>query len=934
MPRIPGVRRVFQFPRRGARALDADVEEELRFHLDLRAAELAARDGLDAAAARAEALRQFGDLDDARRYIRALDARTETAARRRDLMDELRQDLRHALRGLRRAPGFTLVAVLALALGIGSVTSIATLADAALLRPLPVADPAGLVGFGDPAAVGMVSVGPERTDLYSYPLYADLRARARRVTGLLAVGRAGRLDVAVPHAAAGAAPNGSPGGAAGAAPAAEPARGALVSGNYFALLGVPAAAGRTLTEADVRAAGAAPVAVLSDAYWRRRFGRDPAAVGRTLLVNGAPVTVVGVAPRGFDGESVGVAPDLWMPLAMQPLVMRNEDRLRGPAARATGWLMLMGRLAPGATVAQAGAEMTALARQSIADAAGGRLPAEARDARVDAYPGGRGFSRIRERFRGPLAILLAATALILLVACANVANLLLARAATRRTEVGLRLALGAGRSRLVRLLLAESVLLGAAAGALGVLVAWWGSAVLLRMASGGAPVALAVAPNPRVLGFATALSLATAALVGLVPAARATRVDLATTLRAHARGVTGGALGGGRRFGVGGTLVAAQVALSLVLLVGAGLLVQSVRNLQRAPLGLDRDRLLMVEVDTRAAGYAGERFRALCRTLAERAARVPGVRAATYSENGIFSGGEGMTNVRVDGFAPRSADDSSAFFDRVGAGYFGAIGARLLRGREFGAGDDANAPRVAVLNATMARFYFGGRDPVGQFVHVDSTSLQVVGVVADVTDHDLRAAPARRLDMAAAQAHDAGDVVLAVRTAGDPARAEAAVRRAVLAADPALRVLDAQPLAALMRRSIAEERVVARLAGVAGGMAVVLAALGLYGVLTYAVVRRGSEFGLRLALGARPADVTRLVLRESLTLFAVGAAAGVPAALAAARLVRHQLVGVGVVDAPTLAGALLVLGATAAAAGYRPASRAARGSPQAALREG
>ncbi len=266
MPRIPGVRRVFQFPRRGARALDADVEEELRFHLDLRAAELAARHGLDAAAARAEALRQFGDLDDARRYIRALDARTETAARRRDLMDELRQDLRHALRGLRRAPGFTLVAVLALALGIGSVTSIATLADAALLRPLPVADPAGLVGFGDPAAVGMVSVGPERTDLYSYPLYADLRARARRVTGLLAVGRAGRLDVAAP----GAAPNGGPGGPPGAAPAAEPARGALVSGNYFALLGVPAAAGRTLTEADDRGAGAAPVAVLSDAYWRRR----------------------------------------------------------------------------------------------------------------------------------------------------------------------------------------------------------------------------------------------------------------------------------------------------------------------------------------------------------------------------------------------------------------------------------------------------------------------------------------------------------------------------------------------------------------------------------------------------------------------------------------------------------------------------------------
>ncbi len=932
MPRPAGVRRVFAFPRRPARVLDAEVDEELAFHLDLRAAELAARGGLDAAAARAEALRQFGDVDDARRYIRALDARTEAATRRRELMDDLRRDLLHALRGLRRAPGFALVAVLALALGIGSVTSIATLVDAALLRPLPVADPGRLVAFGDPAAVGMTSTGPQRTDLYSYPLYEELRARARRVSGLLAVGRARRLDVVVPAAGAAA--------AAGAAPAAagrgdaEQLRGALVSGNYFAVLGVRAAAGRTLAAADDRAPGAGGAAVISDAYWRRRFGRDPAAVGRTLLVNGAPLTVVGVAPRGFTGEAVGWAPDLWIPLAAQPAVMRNDDRLRGPDARSTSWLMLMGRLAPGATVAQAGAEMTALARQALADAAGGRLPDEARDAAVAARPGARGFSRVREEFRGPLAILLAATALVLLVVCANVANLLLARGAARRAEVGLRLALGAGRARLVRLLLAESAVLGAAAGALGVLLAWGGSALLVRTAAAGAPVALAVAPDLRVLGFSAALSFATAALVGLVPATRAARVDLATTLRAHARGATGGALGGGRRFGLGGWLVAGQVALSLVLLVGAGLLVQSVRNLQRAPVGLARDRLLMVEVDTRAAGYEGERFHALCRALVGRLERVPGVQAATYSENGIFGGGEGWTTVHADGFVPRTADDTSANFDKVGPGYFGAVGARLLRGRELGPGDDARAPRVAVVNATMARFYFGGRDPVGRFLRVDTTRYQIVGVVGDVTDHDLRAEPARRLYLAMPQGAAVGGVVFAVRTAGDPARAAAAVRRAVLDADPALRVVDAQPLATLMRQSIARERLVARLAGVAGGVALVLAALGLYGVMTYAIVRRGGEFGVRAALGARPADVTRMVLRESLVLFAAGAAVGLPAALAAARLVRQQLVGVGVVDAPTLAGALLVLGATAAAAAYRPASRAARVAPSAALRDG
>jgi predicted permease len=545
---------------------------------------------------------------------------------------------------------------------------------------------------------------------------------------------------------------------------------------------------------------------------------------------------------------------------------------------------------------------------------------------------------VREQFRGPLAILLAATALVLLIVCANVANLLLARAAARRTEVGVRLALGAGRARLVRLLLTESALLAAAACVLGVLGAWAGSAALLRMAATDRSIALAVAPNLRVLGFTVALSLATAVLVGLVPALRASRVDLATTLRAHARALAGSPLGGvrvgGRRFGVGGALVVAQVALSLVLLVGAGLLVRSVQHLQRAPVGLARDQLLLVDVDVRSGGHTGERFHALCRALADRLAALPGAAAATYSENGIFSGGEGWTTLRVDGFVPRTADDSSANFDRVGAGYFRAIGARLLRGREFDARDHAAAPRVAVINAAMARFYFGGSDPVGRLVHVDSTSYQVVGVVADVTDHDLRAPPARRLYFAMAQSAATAGVSFAVRTTGDPARAVAAVRRELLAADPSLRVSDARPLTTLMRHSIAQEHLVARLAAVAGAVAALLAALGLYGVMTYAIARRRGEFGIRLALGARPADVTRLVLRECLTVCAVGAAVGLPVALAAARLLRRQLVGVDVVDPATLAMALLVLGATAAAAGYRPASRAACVTPQSALRDG
>jgi predicted permease len=920
--------RVFRLPWRTARAVDADIDEELRFHLDMRAAELVALRGLDDAGARAEALRQFGDIDDARRYIRTMDRRTETATRRRELMDDLRQDLAHALRALRRSPGFSAVAILALALGIGATTAIFSLINAALLRTLPVAHPEHLVGLGDPAAVGAVSNGTPRTDLFSYPLYVDLRDGNRLVSGLLASGWSGRLDVVVRDSV------GARGGGDGEA---EHPRGRLVSGNYFDVLGVPAAVGRTFTAEEDRGPGTGPVAVISHAYWKRRFGLDRRAVGQTISVNDVLLTIVGVAPPGFFGEIVGTSPDLWIPLTMQPLLMRNSDWLRD---RRTSWLMLMGRVAPGVTVDQARAGFNVLVRQSLTAAAGelddsDDLARALRDP-IDVYPGGRGFSRVREQFRGPLAILMAATGLLLLIVCANVANLMLARGAARQTEIGVRLALGAGRGRLVRQLLTESVALGLAAGMVGLLLAWWGSALLLRLASSGpTPIPLDVRLDLPVLGFAVALSLITAVLFGLVPAAQATNVDLVTTLRSGSRGLTGGPLGGGgRRVGIGKLLVVAQVALSLVLLVGAGLLVRSTTNLQKAEVGLARDELLIVDVDTRTAGYAGDRLSNLCRQIAERLGRLPGVRDVSFSENGIFSGTEAATTVQVDGFVARTEEDSVSNFDQIGPGYFRAIGARLVRGRDIERQDDRGTPRVAVINETMARFYFPGRDPVGEHFRLDTLGVEVVGVVADVRDHSLREAPSRRFYLSLAQATSPiGGVSFEVRTAGDPARVADAVRREVLAVDNSLRVLDAQPLTTSMRASIAQERLVARLASVAGGLALVLAALGLYGVMTYTIVRRTSEFGLRMALGARPSDVTRMVLRETMTLFVVGVVVGLPAALGAVRLIEHQLVGVGLVDPPTLAVALVVLGASAALAGYRPASRAARVAPQTALRQ-
>jgi predicted permease len=819
--------------------------------------------------------------------------------------------------------------VLALAFGIGATTAIFTLVDALLLRPLPVSRPEQLVGFGDQALVGVTNTGPPSTASFSYELYLALRDRTRLVSGLVASGYSSRFEVVVPD------PLGAAGAAAarGGDAAPERARGRLVSGNYFAVLGVRAAAGRTLVPDDDRAPGAGPVAVISDGYWRRRFGRDPAVVGRTVLVNRTPITIVGVAAPGFAGEVAGTRMDVWMPLTMQPLLTPNQDWLHG---RNTSWLLLFGRLRPGATPGQAGAELTLLARRAIAE--GGGAPSDTLGARVEAYDARRGIFGAPKEVRPMLLTLLALALVVLLVVGANVANLLLARAVARRTEIGVRLAMGAGRLRVMRHLLAESVLLGAAAGVLAVLVVQGASALLTRqLGASGEPLPVDGTLGGRVLAFAAALSLATATVLGLVPATQGTRVDLAAALRSQGRGVaggpSGGSLGSGRGLGLGRWLVVGQVSLSLVLLAGAGLLVRTAAHLGDLDVGVARDELLIVSVDANAAGYRGDRAQALYRQLAERLERLPGVRAVTYSQNGLFSGIEASATFQVDGFVARSADDTSAFTDQVGPGYFRTIGARIVRGRDVEARDDARSARVAVINESTARFYFGARDPIGQSFRIDTTRYTIVGVSADVIGRDLRAGPTRRLYTAIAQGGGGGLVVFELRIAGDPARLADAARRAVLAADAALRVRAAQPLAALMRESIAPQRVVASLAGVAGGLALALTALGLYGVMSYTIARRTNEFGLRMALGARPWDVTRMVLRETMGLVALGAAVGLPAALGAAQLLRHQLVGVGLVDPPTLAAALAVLVVVAAAAGYRPASRAANASPQSALRE-
>jgi putative ABC transport system permease protein len=826
-------------------------------------------------------------------------------------------DLRYALRMLLRNLAFTAVVVLTLALGVGANTAIFTLIDAVILRHIAVRHPEQLIALGNTARVGSLSQGSPRTDLFSYPLYRDLRDRSTLVSGLVASGYPGRLDVAT--------------GAEGREPV--PPRARLASANYFRVLGVDAAMGRTFDGSEDATIGGAPVVVISDGYWTRRFGRDPRAVGQTITVNGAGFTIIGVAARGYTGEIVGTTIDLWIPLTMQHVVMPNQKLLDD---RSSNFLLLLGRLKPGVTLAQAKAGFTTLIHQALADNATQRDPAAVlRELPVFVSSGAGGFSRVRQTYSVPLYTLMVGVGLLLLIVCANVANLLLGRAVARAREMGIRLAIGAGRADIVRQLLTECALLALLSACAGLLLSWWGSRLLLRLAADGAAVIpLDLCLDVPVLAFTGVISLVTVGIFGLVPALRVSRVNLATSLRAQGRsvlsafgrsGVTGGRL-----------LIGAQVAVSLVLLVGAGLLVRSLRSVESADVGLDRDHLLMVGVDALDHGYRGERLRTLIRDLTDRMSRIRGVSGVTYSENGIFSGTESRTSLQIPGFTPRSRDDTMAAYDDIGPGYVRAIGAHLLQGREFTAADDQRSLRVALVNAAMARFYFPGQSPIGRTIVVnDSVILSIVGVVGDIRDHELTAPSPRRFYRPYLQyplGSEPGTLNLAIRATGDPVKLIPDVRRAIAATDASLRGDDIDTLASLMRASIQQERVVARLATGFGALALLLAGIGLYGVLTYAVTRRTNEIGLRVALGAQQQDVVRMVLGDALQLVFVGILVGAPLALAATQLLRSQLYDVHPADPIALATALGVLTACAIVAALIPARRAARLDALVALR--
>ncbi|HTK29395.1 MAG TPA: ABC transporter permease [Vicinamibacterales bacterium] len=831
------------------------------------------------------------------------------------------KDLRFAVRMLARQPAFTAVAVITLALGIGANTAIFTLFNAVLLQSLPVRDPARLVLFDDSVGEG-TSTGDAPTGawhLYSYEVYEFLKGQPLPLEGLAAV-RSGEAGVAARIA-----------GSTGAQ--AERAQAHLVSGNYFAVMGVQAALGRTLTPDDDRASSP-PAAVVSHGFWVERLHADPGIVGRVATINGTAFTIAGVLPADFFGERVRRPPDFWVPLAFQPQV---ELRASALDRKDTYWLSLIGRLSPGATRAGAQAAATAALQRFLTAHLPEHPSAEqvrkVRESRIELANGAAGVSSLRYRYSQPLRVLLVVVALVLGIACANVANLLLTRAAARQPELTVRMALGASRRRIAAQLLVECLLLAAAGGACGIVLAQWVAGLLFAVvASKTVPVHPTL--DIRVLAFTIAATSAAAVLFGLVPALTGARSDLVSALKSGGRGTTGG----GRRARLARTMVAAQIAISLVLLVGASLFARSLVNLERQPLGFQPDGVLLARINPRLAGYRPENVADLYRRLEDHLATMPGIRSATIARYSPLGGSRSVNSGTVEGFTPKPGENVEFETLLVGRSYPETLGMPLVKGRAIGVQDSESAPPVAMVNEAFVRTYSPDRDPIGRRISVDGSggrSAAIVGVLADARFRDDREPiqPAVFTALQQERSQFALDAEVEVATAGDPAAAAAPLRRAIAEVDPNLPINDPRTLRSQVDANFDSQRLAARLVGAFGLLAVVLSVVGLYGVLTQSVVQRTNELGVRMALGAESRQVIWMILRETLALAAIGIVCGVPAAYAAARLVASQLYAVSATAPASFGAATVALAAIAVATGVLPAVRAARVDPMAALRE-
>ena len=882
-------------------SVESELDDELRFHFEREATKYRTA-GLSPEEARRRARLALGGIEQVREDCRE--------ARGINLIESFLQDCRYALRVLRRTPVITSIAIFSLALGIGANTAIFTLIDAVMLKMLPVRNPEELFRVERTNKPGQESI-PSLTN----PLWEEIRDRQDVFSGVFASGGE-RFDLAQ-------------GGEA------RYASGRYVSGEYFSTLGVHPAAGRLIASEDDKR-GCPGAAVLSYGFWRDHYGKAQSAIGSSLSLDGHPFEVIGVTSPGFYGVNVGQNFDVAIPICAEA-VIRGKDSFLDH--RSAWWLMVIGRLKPGITREQAASRLAVLA-PAIFTAALPQYYAE--EARKDFVrrslvlrPGARGISQLLSDYERPLELLMAIVALVLLIACANIASLMLARAAARGREIAMRRALGASRSRLIRQLLTECVLLSLAGGILGILFARWGTVLLVHfLSTAQQQVFLDLSLNARMLAFTAAIAIFTGLLFGVLPAFRSTRVSLSAAMRSTQAidAVRGVRIQGGK------WIVSSQVALSLVLLISAGLFLRSFQKLITLDLGFDRSNVLLVTAKLKTGNVAQENRLATYEQIEARLRAIPGVISASRSVRTPISDWEWNEYVFADSPNPPTGEDSLAYFNFVSSNYFETLRTPLLEGRNFSAADSKNSAKVAIVNQTLARKFYPHLDPVGRFFHLRETPrrpappIQIVGVVADAKYEFVREDTFSQIFFPAAQIPEGDDSeIFELRSAVHASALMAAVQASVAGVNKRI-PLEFHSLAQQVDDSLLQDRLLATLSSFFGGLAVLLAVIGLYGAISYLVTQRRIEFGIRGALGAQPLSILRLVMRDVAVVLFAGIAGGVALSLVALKFVQKMLFGLAPHDTVTMVFAITIFSAVALIAGFIPARRAMRVDPMVALR--
>jgi predicted permease len=872
--------------------VERELDEELRFHMEQQIAENLAA-GMTADEARHAARRSVGGVEQIKEDCRDM--------RRVNYFENVIQDVRYAGRILSKNPGFTAVIVLTLALGIGANTAIFSIFDVFLLRMLPVKDPERLVIVSRPDKI------QGGFNAFRYSAFEHLRDHNSVLSGIFGITMPERTAATIDGQA-------------------ELVQAQIVSGGYYSTLGVNAVLGRTITAEDDRIPETSSVAVISYAYWKRRFNSAPNVIGTKITINGFPFTIIGVTRPEFFGLMYGYSPDVTAPMSMQSVLTGRVHILNNRK----DWFVesIGGRLKPGISEEQARANLDLAFQQTLA------FEDRTREMQLQVVPGSKGFWQLRERLSTPLMILMAMVGLVLLIACANVANLLMARGTARRKEIAMRLALGASRPRLVRQMLTECVLLGMLGGAAGLLFASWiGHLLLVLVSSAPFPISFDFRLDSRILAFTGGVSILVGILFGLVPVARATKVNLTADLKATSacpgRGRTG--------IDLSKVLIVAQVAVSLLLLVGAGLFVRTLRNLKDLYPGFSAERLLVFSVEPTLVGYQDNRLRNLYKEILERVKSTPDVRAVSLSRYGELTlGGLATREISVPGYVPPSNETPEVKMDLVGPNFFRTMGMVLPRGRDFTPQDGENGRKVAVINETVARRYFGDADPIGRHITLSDTpgDVELIGVVTDAKYQSLREHDVAMVFLPFLQfpPDHLPRMTYEVRSSGNPASVVAAIRKEIQAIDSNVPIYDFKTLGEQTTQSLMPERLVATLASLFGLLALALACVGLYGIMSHSVARRTQEIGIRMALGAHKPKVLTLVVGQGMLPALIGVGVGLVGASGVTRILSSLLYGVSATDPITFIVVSLMLIGVSFAACYIPARRAAKVDPMVALR--